>query len=133
MLTKPGNDLYGADRFSFFFLAGITGIFLSACSVAPSQETVTAVIRSYFEERHYKVVELRLGDMSPVPLNEKTYMGTQGHVIDIREITLEVLADNREYRKGEKLTFTQASIRIREKVDKKGEWIIANISGIQVP
>ena len=133
MLTQPENDLYRADRFSLFFPVCITGILLSACAVAPSQETVTAVIRSYFEERHYKVVELRIGDISSVPLNQKTYMGTQGHVVDIRQITLEVLADNREYRKGEKLTFTQASIRIREKVDKKGEWIIANISGIQVP
>jgi hypothetical protein len=130
---KPGNDLYRADRFSFFFLVGITGILLHACSVAPSQETVSTVIKTYFEDRQYRVAELQLGTISSVPLNEKTYMGTQGHVVDIRQITLEVLADNREYRKGEKLTFTHASIRIREKVDKKGEWIIANISGIQVP
>jgi len=108
-------------------------MFLFACSVAPSQETVSAVIKTYFEDRQYRVVELQLDAISSVPLNQKTYMGTQGHVVDIRQMTLEVLADNREYRKGEKLTFTHASIRIREKVDKKGEWIIANISGIQVP
>jgi len=112
---------------------GIAGFFLTACSVAPSQETVSSVIRSYFEERKYKIVELQLGKISPVPLSQKTYMGTQGHDVEIMRITLEVREDNWEYRKGEKLSFTNASIRIREKVDKKGEWIVVNISGIQVP
>jgi len=125
--------LFRPDRFSRIIFFSIAGMFLFACSVAPSQETVSAVIKTYFEDRQYRVVELQLDAISSVPLNQKTYMGTQGHVVDIRQMTLEVLADNREYRKGEKLTFTHASIRIREKVDKKGEWIITNISGIQVP
>jgi hypothetical protein len=68
-----------------------------------------------------------------MPLSQKTYMGTQGHIVEIMRITLEVREDNREYRKGEKLSFINASIRIREKIDKKGGWIVVNISGIQVP
>ena len=122
-----------ADQLSLAIFLGIAGFFLAACSVAPSQETVSSVIRSYFEERQYSVVELQLGAISPVPLSQKTYMGTQGHIVEIRRITLEVREDNREYRKGEKLSFINASIRIREKIDKKGGWIVVNISGIQVP
>jgi hypothetical protein len=122
-----------ADQLSLAIFLGIAGFFLSACSVVPSQETVNSVIRSYFEERQYRVVELQLGAISPVPLSQKTYMGTQGHIVEIRQITLEVREDNREYRKGEKLSFINASIRIREKIDKKGGWIVVNISGIQVP
>jgi len=125
--------LSGPDRLSRIIFIGMAAVFLAACTVAPSQDTVGTVIRKYFEDRQYRVVELQLGTISSVPLSQKTYMGTQGHVVDISKITLEVLADNREYRKGEKLTFTHASIRIQEKVDKKGEWIIANISGIKVP
>ncbi len=60
-------------------------------------------------------------------------MGTQGHVVEIQQITLEVREDSREYKKGEKLVFTHAEIRIREKVDKKGEWTVVNSSGIPVP
>ena len=121
------------DRLSRSIFIVVAAVFLAACTVAPSQETVSTVITKYFEDRQYRVVELQVGAISSVPLSQKTYMGTQGHVVDITRITLEVLADNREYRKGEKLTFSHASIRIREKVDKKGEWIITNISGIQVP
>jgi hypothetical protein len=108
-------------------------MFLFACSVAPSQESVSAVIRTYFEERQYRVAELQLGTISSVPLNQKTYMGTQGHIVEIKQITLEVLEDRREYKKGERLIFTEAAIRIREKVDKKGEWIVMNMEGIRVP
>jgi hypothetical protein len=60
-------------------------------------------------------------------------MGTQGHVAEIRRITLEVRGDKREYRKGEQLVFSNASVRIREKVDQKGAWTVVNISGIPVP
>ena len=121
------------DRLSRSIFFCIAVILLAACSVAPSQETVSSVIRAYFEDRGYRVMELQIGTISSVPLNQKTYMGTQGNVVDISQITLEVLADNREYHKGEKLTFFHAAIRIREKVDKKGEWVIANIAGIQIP
>jgi len=130
---RQENSLSRPERFPRIIFLCLAAVFLAACSVAPSQDTVSAVIRKHFEDRGYRVVELQLGTISSVPLNQKTYMGTQGHLVDISEITLEVLADNREYRKGEKLTFSHAAIRIREKVDNKGEWIIANISGIQVP
>lgn len=121
------------DLLARLIFSGVAAVLLVACTVAPSVETVDGVIRTYFEDRGYRVMELQISGISSVPLNQKTYMGTQGHVVDIRLITLQVLSDNRQYRKGEQITFSHASIRIREKVDKKGEWIIVNISGIQVP
>jgi hypothetical protein len=111
----------------------IFSISLSSCTTAPSEETVSAVIRDHFEERGYRVVDLRIGGISPVPLSRKTYMGTEGHVVEIRRMDLEVLKDNRGHKKGERLVFTDASIQIREKADKKGGWIVGNISGIPVP
>jgi hypothetical protein len=111
----------------------IFSIFLSSCSTAPSEEALSAVIRDYFEGRGYKVADLQLGGISSVPLSEKTYMGTEGHVVEIRKMDLEVLQDTKDHKKGERLVFTDASIRIREKADKKGGWIVAQISGIQIP
>ena len=94
---------------------------------------MSAVIRDYFGGRGYKVADLQISGISPVPLSQKTYMGTEGHVVSIRRITLEVLQDNKGLKKGERLEFADASLRIKEKVDKKGQWVIANISGIPVP
>lgn len=91
------------------------------------------VIRDHFEARRYRVVDLQLGEISPVPLNRMTYMGTAGHIVEVRRITLEALKDIGEYRKGQTLTFAHAAIIIREKVDSKGEWTVVDISGIPVP
>ena len=115
-----------------FFLLPFLSVILS-CTVAPSQEDVRGVITAYFKGRNYIVHELQLGSISPVPLGQKTYMGTQGHLVGITRITLEAGKDNRVYKEGEQLTFANAWIRIREKADKKGEWIVADISGISVP
>ena len=108
-------------------------VFFASCSTSPSEETVSAVIRDYFGGRGYKVADLQISGISPVPLSQKTYMGTEGHIVSIRHLTLEVLQDNKDLNKGERLEFADASLRIREKVAKKGQWVIANISGIQVP
>ena len=133
MHTKRASSLFRPDRFPGSIVFGSAAVFLAACSAAPSQETVGAVIRTYFENRGYRVLELQISAISPVPLSQKTYMGTQGHVVEISKISLEVLADSREFHKGEKLTFSPAEIRIRQTIDNKDEWIIANISGIGVP
>ena len=133
MRIGRADALFRTERLSFFIVFSIAAISLSSCSVAPSEEAVSAAIRDYFEGRDYKVADLQIGGISPVPLSQKTYMGTEGHIVGIRRMTLEALQDNREYKKGERIVFTDASIRIREKTDKKGEWIIVNISGIRIP
>ncbi len=60
-------------------------------------------------------------------------MGTAGHIVEVRKITLQISEDIGEYRKGEFLTFTNGLVSIREKVDAKNQWIVVNISGIRVP
>jgi hypothetical protein len=111
-------------------------IFLfSACSMPPSKDTVKEVIIKYFEVRKYRIADMDIGEIKPMPMSERRYMGTKGYLVEIKSITLEA-AENIglpvQNKKGEKLTFSNATITIREKSDKKGEWIISNIYGIAI-
>lgn len=123
----------GLSRYRASLAILLSSLFLFSCSIAPSQDAVHDTIRKFFEDRKCRVIELQIGSISSLPLNQKTYMGTAAHIVEIRKITLEISEDLREYRKGEILTFTNSSISIREKVDAKNQWIVANISGIRVP
>jgi hypothetical protein len=107
---------------------------LGGCSVAPSETTVARAITDYFESSHYKVVDLKIGKIEGMPLSEKTYMGTPGYVVDIVSITLEPEEDKgNDIRKGKRLTFTNASIRVRQDMVNKNMWHVSIISGISVP
>ena len=89
----------------------------------------------YFEDRKYRIVDIDINDIKPIPMSEQRYMGTKGYLVEIKSITLEATENIGlpvQYKKGEKLTFNNAVITIREKSDKKGEWIISNISGIAI-
>ena len=123
----------GLSRYRASLAILLFSLCLFSCSIAPSQDAVQDTIRKFFEDRKCRVIELQIGSISSLPLNQKTYMGTAAHIVEIRKITLEISEDLREYRKGEILTFTNGSISIREKVDAKNQWIVANISGIRVP
>jgi hypothetical protein len=107
----------------------------SACSLPPSKDTVKEVIIKYFEVRKYRIADINIGEIKPIPMSEQRYMGTKGYLVEIKSITLEA-AENiglpLQNKKGEKLTFSNATITIREKNDKRGEWIISNISGIAI-
>ncbi|HYQ47626.1 MAG TPA: hypothetical protein VEP69_01045 [Thermodesulfovibrionales bacterium] len=133
MHTKPAGCFCGPDRFLAVIAAAAAGFLLAACSAAPSRETAARVIRDHFEGRRYRVMDLQLGKISSVPLNRMTYMGTPGNSIEIKRIVLEVLKDTGEYRRGQILTFADAVITIREKVDKKDQWSVVDVSGIPVP
>jgi len=101
----------------------------------PSKNAAKEVITKYFEAKRYKVVEIEIGNIKPIPINEQRYMGTKGYLIDVKVITLEATEDIGSpviYKKGEKLTFNNGRITIREKSDKKGDWIISNIFGIAI-
>jgi hypothetical protein len=111
----------------------LSSLLLSSCALAPSQDAVHDTIQKFFEDRKCRVIELQIGSISALPLDQKTYMGTAAHIVEIRKITLEISEDVAEYRKGELLTFTNGSVSIREKVDAKNQWIVVNISGIRVP
>ena len=118
-----------------FLLTVILIFSLSACSLPPSKDTVKDVIIKYFEAKKYRIADIDIGDIKPIPMSEQRYMGTKGYLVEIKSITLEATENIGlpvQYKKGEKLTFNNAVITIREKSDKKGEWIISNISGIAI-
>jgi hypothetical protein len=118
-----------------FLLTVILIFSLSACSLPPSKDTAKDVIIKYFEDRKYRIADIDINDIKPIPMSEQRYMGTKGYLVEIKSITLEATENIGlpvQYKKGEKLTFNNAAITIREKHDKRGEWIISNISGIAI-
>jgi hypothetical protein len=121
-------------KISFLLAAFLVVVCLCGCSVAPSESTVERTITHFFENGHYKVVDLKIGRIEDTALSEKTYMGTPGYVVAVVSITLEPLIDKgADIRKGEKLTFTNASILVRQDAVNKDEWHVSVISGISAP
>lgn len=109
--------------------------FVPGCSPSPSERIIWETIIAYFEENHYRVVEMSMGEISTIAMGQKRYMGTEGYVVPIRSITLEAAMDKNEpvrVRKGDRLTFKNGMIHVREKPGEKGTWIMVNISGIPV-
>ncbi len=108
----------------------------AGCSVPPSESIVEGVIIKHFESKQYKVMAIEIGDIKPIPLSEKRYMGVEGYLVDIPSLTLEAGEDSGEpwmYKKGQQLKFTNASIRIKKGDGQNQEWLIASMSGIPVP
>jgi hypothetical protein len=101
----------------------------------PSKSIVKDVIIKYLEVKKFNVTDIQIGEIKPVPIGKQRYMGTKGYLVEIKSITLKAAEDIGspvQYKKGYKLTFKNGLITIREKSDKKGEWIISNISGIAI-
>ena len=110
-------------------------LLLSACSLPPSKDTAKDVIIQYFAAKKFNVADIQIREIKPIPMSEQRYMGSKGYLVDIKSITMEVSEDvglPAQNKKGDRLTFSNATITIREKTDKKGNWIISNISGIPV-
>jgi hypothetical protein len=97
---------------------------------------VAKTISRYFADRQYRVIALEVGEIAPIPLKEKTYMGHPTYTVEVRSIILEVSEDIGNpwnYQKGERLTFENAVMQMREHSRNSGGWVIVNISGISVP
>lgn len=119
-----------------FSLLGILIIAFPGCMVTPSSETAAQTIRRYFADRQYRVISLEIGEIASIPLKEKTYMGLPTYTVQIKSIILEVPVDVGEpwnYQKGERLTFENAVMQMREPSRSSGKWVIAGISGVSVP
>jgi len=113
----------------------LSALLLSGCAIPPDEKNVKASIVDYFAARNYRVVQLEMADIKPVPLGKKVYMGTEGYIVNIRLITLEAMrdfAEPRNIKREEHLTFRDAVIQIREKAGERGRWEISVISGIPV-
>lgn len=104
-----------------------------SCAVAPSEDDVKGAITDYFDSQQYRVVNIRIGKIEGVPLAEKTYMGAPGYVVEIPAITLEAKLDKGpNIRKGDRLTFSNAKIRVRQDQGNKDLRHVSIISGIAV-
>ncbi|MDH4232555.1 MAG: hypothetical protein OEW04_11085 [Nitrospirota bacterium] len=109
---------------------------LPGCRPVPAGQVVKALIERHFETEKYHVAEIRVGDIKPLSLGEKTYMGTPGYLVNISSITLEIRQDigaQAAYRKGQHVTFTNARVSIKEQPGHTGKWVITRIEGIPVP
>ncbi len=77
-----------------------------------------------------------IGEIRSMPMGEKQYMGSPGYDVDVRSITLEVdkkTGDARAHEKIPQITFSNATVRIREGKVPDKEWTIVNITGMAVP
>jgi hypothetical protein len=109
----------------FIFILGFLG-----CQAAPPESKVEMVIREHFRARHYVVVDLELGGVSPIPLSEKTYMGTRGYLVRVSRRTLEKPPP---YGTGKRMSFEDAEVRIAERSGPQGGWAVSRVAGIPVP
>jgi len=101
--------------------------------MGPSENDIRLAMTDFFDRQHYRVVDLRIGKVEDTPLAEKTYMGTPGYVVEIPAITLEAQQDRRpDVRRGTRLTFSDARIRVRQDAENKNQWHVSIISGIAV-
>jgi hypothetical protein len=118
------------------FFALVLMCMSAGCKVTPKKEFLQDIITRYFEAKKYRVLELDITDIQPLPLHEKTYMGTDAYTVFIHSITLIITEASGPpwlYRTGQEVTFRDATIRIREDRGKRGTWIIHEITGIAVP
>ena len=107
--------------------------FLSGCAFKPDHGAVKDSIARHFQERKYKVVAIDIGEITSTPLSSKVYMGTEGYLVKVRSITLEVTEDSVSppyYKRGQQLTFSNAAVQIR--AGERGRWMVSHISGIPV-
>lgn len=105
------------------------------CKAAPTEGTVRDLITKDFESRHYEVTELEISDIKPSS-GEKRYMSRPAYIVDVKSVTLEAAQDVGIpviYKKGQKLSFRNVNIEIKEDPYQKGRWVITNIKGISVP
>jgi hypothetical protein len=123
------------ERRLIFLLIFILIFLFPACSLPPSKDSVKEAITKYFEDKNYSIADIDIGEIKPMPMSAQQYMGKKGYLVEIKSITLEATENVSlpvQNKKGEKLTFSNTAITIREKNDKKGDWIISNISGIPI-
>jgi hypothetical protein len=111
-------------------------LLMSGCSPAPSKGEVEEVIVKHFETKKYKVVELSISDINPLPLSEKKYMGTPAYTVNVPTLILEMTEETGapwNYRKGQKVFFKHVQISIQQSTGQNKKWLISNISGVSVP
>lgn len=100
-------------------------IFLSGCSAAPEVSEVSDVIIQHFENRGYSVPELEIGKIQNIPIRDRQYMSTKGHLVQVQFIKLQTTGH-------EPTNFSEAVIEIHRNPDERLGWVITHITGIPV-
>jgi len=106
------------------------------CAPSPSKGEIEETIVKYFEIKQYKVAELSIGNIDPVPVSKQQYMGTPGYTVNVTTLILEIPEDTGapwNYRKGQRVSFKNIQMTIRQSSGQNKKWLIVNISGVPVP
>ncbi len=103
-------------------------ILLSGCSAQPEVSEVREVIIRHFENRGYSVPELKIGNIENIPIRDREYMSTKGHLVQIQFIKLQPAGQEAD----DVVTFSEAVIEIHRNPDEHLGWIITRITGIPV-
>jgi hypothetical protein len=82
----------------------------------------------YFEHRGYSVPELEIEKIENIPIRDRQYMSTKGHLVHIQFIKLQKAGQEA----GAVLTFSGAVIEIHRSQDERLGWVITRITGIPV-
>jgi hypothetical protein len=104
------------------------------CNTSPPKNEIRNDIIKYFEVRHYKVIDMDISAIEPLPQGKKIYMGTEGYIVKIKSITLEATTQNPQFRdtKGQRLIYKNGSIRVKKSTDQLQKWFITDIANIPV-
>jgi len=106
------------------------------CAPSPSKGEIEETIVKYFEIKQYKVAELSIGNIDPIPVSKQQYMGTPGYTVNVTTLILEIPEDTGapwNYRKGQRGSFNNIQITLRQSSGQDKKWLIVHISGVPVP
>ena len=106
------------------------------CAPSPSKGEIEEAIVKYFELKQYKVAELSIGNIDPIPVSKQQYMGTPGYTVNVTTLILEIPEDTGapwNYRKGQRVSFNNIQITLRQSTGQDKKWLIVNISGVSAP
>jgi hypothetical protein len=104
------------------------------CSTSPPKNEIKNQIIKFFETRNYNVIDIDIGVIESIPQGEKIYMGTEGYIVKLKSITLEVTRQTPHYEdtKGQRLIYKNGIIRIKKSTGQLQKWIITDIANIPV-
>ena len=112
------------------------GWLAAGCSPPPEEQRVESVVRQYFEGRGFRVQEMQMGKIDRNALRDRDYMAPLTFIVRLDIVRLEALGQvvgTPSIRKGQVLTFRNATLHIRRSPSPGGDWEVGEISGIDIP
>lgn len=103
---------------------------LHSCTVDPEEGNVKDSIIKHFMSRDYRVVDMEIGRIEPLPISQREYMAPKKYTVNIPLIILESTRDRPDMEKGQ-MMFRNAVITLSS-TERHGEWAVVHITGIPV-